>query len=257
MQASNRGVEAMEQADFARAEEFFGQALQLRPDDADARFYLGVIALRGQRPAVAVPHLRASALVDATRPDVHLNLARALYDQKRPEEALTALKTLFVLDPSHPNGHLLAARIALDLGQRKVADQALRAAILGDPGFAPAYQLLAQLYVDVGAFEAAREVLQEGLRFTPDAVELQEALGLCWLDLGKPERAKSVFAQAADHPRARPALFLNQAAALLQLGERDGAMRALRAYLIQAQGQGDEASVQAAAKVLIKLKSGK
>ena len=138
---------------------------------------------------------------------------------------------------------------------RKTADASLRAAIAGDPGFAPAYQLLAQIYTEVGAFDAARAVLQEGLRFAPASVELQEALGLAWIDLGQPAKAKEALTRAANMPRSRPAVHLNLASALLQLGEKDAAVDALKSFSIQSkgtQGQRDQ-QVQDAAQMVLRL----
>jgi len=254
VELSNQGVEALESDDFARAADLFQKAAKLRPNDADVQYYLGVIALHNEDANRALQHLALSAKADPRRPDVHLSLARALFASKRPEEALPPLRALFAIDPGHPNGHLLEARIALGAEDRETADKALRAAIAGDAGFAPAYLMLSHLYSDVGAFDAARDVLQEGLRFQPDAVELQEALGLAWLDLGRPDRAKVILAKACKHPRAKYAVNLNYAAALLQLGEKEDAMQALRTFILQSQGQGPDPAVPVAAKMLLKLR---
>ncbi len=254
--ASNQAVEALEHEDLTRAEKFLNEALLLRPTDAETLYYLGALQLKRNKPKDAADVLQRAVASDPQFADAWLNLAKARYDLHDAKGTLEAVQALLKLDPGHPNGHMLAARVAIDAKDRVTADKELRAAIAGDAGFAPAYVLLAQVYGDVEAFEAARDVLTEGQRFAPQSVEIQEALGLTWLDLGRPDRAKTVLAAAAAHPKARPGLHLNYASALLQLGEKDAAIQALRTFILQSQGtahQNDEA-VQTALRMLRHLK---
>lgn len=267
VELSNQGVQALQDQDYRRAEDRFREALKVSPNDADSLYYLGTIALRNGQFKDAADLLQKSIAQDPKRPDAHLSLAKSLYDDHRPDEAKKAVAALHALDAGHPQGHFLLARIALDSsggGQpdRKTADAALRAAIGGDPGFAPAYQLMAQLYTEVGAFDAARAVLQEGLRFSPNSVELQEGLGLAWIDLGQPAKAKEALTRASAMARARPAVFLNLASALLALGEKDAAIDALKTFIVQSQGttgqrgQRDQ-QVQDAADMILRLRGQK
>ncbi len=261
--ASNQAVDALEHEDFTRAETFLNEALRLRPTDAETLYYLGALQLKRDKPREAADVLQRAVVADPQFADAWLNLAKARYDLHDAKGTLDAVQSLLKLDPGHPNGHMLAARVALDqvnpagkAPDRVTADKELRAAIAGDPGFAPAYVLLAQVYGQVEAFEAARDVLMEGQRFVPQSVEIQEALGLCWLDMGRPDRAKTVLAAAAAHPKARPGVHLNYASALLQLGEKDAAIQALRTFILQSQGTAhqNDAAVQTAARMLRHLK---
>ncbi len=261
--ASNQAVEALEHEDYTRAETFLNEAQRLRPADAETLYYLGVLQLKRDKPKDAADALQRAVAADPTFADAWLNLAKARYELHDAKGTLDAVAALLKLDPGHPNGHMLAARVALDqvnpngaAPDRVTADKELRAAIAGDPGFAPAYVLLAQVYGQVEAFEAARDVLTEGQRFAPQSVEIQEALGLTWLDLGRPDRAKTVLAAAAAHPKARPGVHLNYASALLQLGEKDAAIQALRTFILQSQGTAhqNDAAVQTAVRMLRHLK---
>ena len=256
--ASNQAVDALEHDDLTRAEKFLNDAIALRPTDAETLYYMGALQLKREKPKDAADFLLRAVTADPTFVDAWLNLAKARYELNDSKGTLDAVQSLLKLDPGHPNGHMLAARVAIAQKDRVTADKELRAAIAGDAGFAPAYVLLAQVYGEVEAFEPARDVLMEGQRFAPQSVEIQEALGLTWLDLGRPDRAKTVLAAAAAHPKARPGLHLNYASALLQLGEKDAAAAALRAFILQSQGtkaQNDPA-VQTAARMLRHLKGG-
>ena len=256
--ASNQAVAALEHEDYTRAEKFLGEALQLRPTDADTLYYMGALQLKRDKAKEAAEFLQRAVTAEPTFADAWLNLAKARFELKDQKGTQDAVQALLKLDPGHPNAHMLAARQAIRQKDRVLADKELRAAIAGDAGFAPAYVLLAQVYGEVEAFEAARDVLTEGQRFAPQSVEIQEALGLTWLDLGRPDRAKTVLAAAAAHPKARPGLQLNYASALLQLGEKDAAAQALRAFILQSQGtpQQNSPAVETAARMLRHLKGG-
>lgn len=264
VELSNQGVQALQDQDYTRAEGLFRDAIKVRPGDADSLYYLGTIALRQGQFKDAIEHLQKSTEADPKRPDAFLSLAKALYEEHRGDEAKKAVAALHGLDAGHPQGHFLLARMALDntagaKPDKAGADVALRAAIAGDPGFGPAYQLLAQIYTEVGAFDAARAVLQEGLRFAPNSVELQEALGLAWIDLGQPAKAKEALSRASAMPRARPAVYLNLASALLALGEKDAAIEALKTFILQAQGTSGQRDqqVQDAAAMVLRLRGQK
>lgn len=264
--ASNQAVEALEHEDYARAEKFLDEALQIEPNDAEVLVYMGALKQRREQPKAAVEVLQKAVIADPKFMDAWLNLAKARFDLHDGKGTLEAVQGVLKIDAGQPNAHLLAARVALGQAElpsdatptrdRVTADKELRAAIAGDPGFAPAYVLLAQLYSEVEAFEAARDVLTEGQRFAPQSVEIQEALGLAWLDLGRPDRAKTVLAAAAAHPKARPGVHLNYASALLQLGEKDAAIQALRAFILQSQGTAkqNDAAVLTATRMLRHLK---
>lgn len=228
--------------------------LELDAEDADANYYLGFLLLRDGEANQALPYLKKATERDPARPEGHLDWARAHFETGDSDAALLALGPLFALDAGHPNGHYLAARVAKKKGDREQMDKALRAAIAGDPGFAAAYLMLAQLYAQVGAYKAGLEVLNEGLKFAPDEIGLQEALGLGWLDVGRPDRAREVFAIAVQNPRADWTTYLNHAAALLQLGEKELAAKELQRALLVGRGRGDKAALEGAAKMLMKLK---
>ncbi|MBM4344260.1 MAG: tetratricopeptide repeat protein [Deltaproteobacteria bacterium] len=257
VELSNQGIEALDAEDYSRADGLLKDALKIKPADADVRFYLGTIALRGGQFEDAIGHLSASLQGDPTRPEAHLSLAKAHYEHHQPKEALAALAELFKRDAGHPQGHFLAAKIARAAKDRALMDKALRNAIAGDVGFVPAFQLLSQLYVEVGAYEAARQVLQEGLRFNADAVELREALGLVMLDLGRPDRARQELEAASAMTRARPQVYFSLAGAQLQLGERAAAVTSLKAFLIQSQGvlAREDPLRQQAANMILKLRA--
>ncbi len=252
----NKGVLALNQSNYIFARGQFKKAVELSPNDSDANFYLGFLLLRDGNAKDARKHLETSMVGDARRPDGWLHHARACFQLGDYKASQESLKKLFAIDEFHPGGHYLWSRIAKKADKRDVQNQHLRAAIKGDPGFAAAFLSLGSLYGDVGAYEAALKVLQEGMRFSPGNIHLQQAYGLAWMDVGRPDRAKDVFAVAEKNPRADYTLHLNYAAALLQLGDKDKAVKQLERYLILGRTRAHKRELNAAARMLLKLKRG-
>jgi predicted Zn-dependent protease len=250
----NDAVEMLESGNSVQARGKLKAVLELNAEDPDANYYLGFLALRDGEPNEALPYLRKAVQRDPARPEGHLDLARALFETGEDQAALTALGPLFAIDPGHPSAHYLAARVAKKQGKREAVDKALRASIAGDPGYAASYLMLSQLYAEVGAYKAALDVLNEGLKFAPDDIALQEALGLGWLDVGRPDRAREVFAIAVQNARADWTTYLNHAAALLQVGDKDGAAKELQRALLVGRGRADKKALDGAARMLMKLK---
>ena len=253
----NRAVLALNNKNFSNARFHLNKAVEIGEvgrDDADVNYYLGFLALRSDDPKAAIKHLTVAAARDPKRPEAHLDLARAHEAVGAYRKAVAALDGLFAIDAGHPNGHLLAARLAERSKDRKTMDQALRAAIDGDPGFAPAYLMLSRLYNTVGANKACLDVLNEGLRFAPDDLGLQEELGLAWMELGFPDRAVDVFAVASRRAGADYSLHYNYAAALLQVGDRVKAVDQLRRYIMVGRGRASGAQLEAAARMILKLR---
>ncbi len=252
----NGAVVALESGNSTQARGKLLRVQALDPSDPDAAYYLGSLALHDGDSDGAERLLMLSLARDPLRPAAHLDLARARYARRDDKGALQAVQGLLALDPGHPDGHTLVGRIAARAGDRDSQDKALRAAIAGDAGHAAAYLLLSDLYSDVGANKAALDVLNEGLKFSPDDVGLQESLGIAWLGVGRPDRAAEVFAIAAQNPRADWTTHINHGAALVQIGDRAKAIDALQRGLLMGRGRGDKAALEAAARIVLKLRRG-
>ena len=258
VQHINDAVMSLNQANYLQARGHLKKAMAIKADDADANFYLGFIELRDGNIKEARAMFETSLATDPLRPDGWLHMARACFKLNDYKAAQSALKKLFALDEFHPDGHYLWATIAKKGGKRDVRDKHLRLAIKGDPGHSASFLSLGRLYSEIGAHEEGLKVLQEGMRFSPDNIYLQQAYGLAWLDVGRPDRAKDVFAVAEKNPKADYTLHLNYAAALLQLGDKERAIKQLERYLVLGRGRKNarKRDLNNAAKMLIKLKRG-
>jgi predicted Zn-dependent protease len=253
----NKAVAALNNHNYSNARRHLEKAHEMGEmgaNDPDVNYFLGFLLLREGKASQARKHLDIAVDGDPNRPDAHLHLARAYEKLGQDREAIASLKGLFALDRGHPNGHLLAARVAQRAGDRDSQDTALRSAIADEPGFAPAYLMLSRLYRRIGAYNESVAVLNEGLRFSPDDIALLEALGLTWMEIGRADRASDVFKVAAQHPAADYSLHYNHAAVLLELGEKNKAIKELRRFIAIGKGRANRAALREAARLLVKLR---
>lgn len=129
---------------FFKAEERCRRAIALKPDEADAHFWLGVaMGRRGQTQGI----LRSLFLVSPIR--------------KEMAEVLR-------IDPSHGGAHHVLGEIFRQLpgfagGDKEAAARELEEAIRVDPDHTSHYPALAKAYLSLGEKEKARAVLMKAL----------------------------------------------------------------------------------------------
>lgn len=79
----------------------FERAVELAPQDAEARIDLGFYLLTQGRTAEALPHLRSAAELRPDMADAHVVLGRALVQAGRFPEAISAFERALAIEPSH------------------------------------------------------------------------------------------------------------------------------------------------------------
>ncbi len=107
----NYGIALESCARYEEAAAALSRAVDLDPENAEARYNLGVVAERcgGSFDAVAASYRRAIAL-DPSRPEVHDSLAFALAQLGRDAEAVAAYRDSLALEPDNPSArHMIAA----------------------------------------------------------------------------------------------------------------------------------------------------
>jgi tetratricopeptide (TPR) repeat protein len=166
--------------------------VELRPDDADVRYLMGVaLARRGRTEAARLELERTLALApDHVR--AMLDLGRLAEMSGRPGEALTLYRRARVAAPRDP-----APRLRLLETEGAVVDRAERVALYrelaeiapGDP----------RVWVNLGTAEldhdpqAARDSFERAVRLAPDLVEARWGLALTLEQLGLAEAALEQF----------------------------------------------------------------
>ena len=210
---NNLGV-ALEQV--GRVQEAIGhwkRALQIRPDDAEAHNNLAIVLARTGRVQEAVGHWEQALRTDPGYAEAHNNLGIALKNLGRIPEAIEHYQQALRIKPDLVEAHENLAAALIQMGRVPEAvehyDQVLRM----KPDDAEAHNNLGSALTEAGKVREAIGQYEEALRLKPDYAEAQNNLAwqlatLAPADGGDPLRAVTFAKRACE-------LTGNQAAAYL------------------------------------------
>jgi tetratricopeptide (TPR) repeat protein len=145
-------------------------------------------------------------------------------------EDVKELKAVLALDPRSAEAHVLLGIAYSTQGSKDLKGEAIgefRQALDLDPALVPVHFYLAHLYLDLGRAARAKEELEAALMKAPGNPEFLALLGESERQLKNPTRAVEVTRQAlqADEAFAQARYYLGLA--LLDLGQRDEAIKEL------------------------------
>jgi tetratricopeptide (TPR) repeat protein len=196
---------AAERYDKARVE--FRNALQIAPNDSNARYVNGVVDEKLGNPREAAQFYQGAIDSDADNVQARTALGRLFLFAGVPERALDTIKPGLVKHPEDPG--LLTVRAAArtqlkDLnGALEDAEHAVQLA----PNSEDAVAVLAGIYKSRGDADKARSLLEGAIKQIPNTVDLRLALA-------------QLYATLSDEPRVE-ALLID----LTRLKPNDGAHR--------------------------------
>ncbi|HEV7716542.1 MAG TPA: tetratricopeptide repeat protein, partial [Steroidobacteraceae bacterium] len=171
-----RGQEFFTAGNYEKARVEFRNALQIMPNDADARYMNGRVAEKLNDLRTAVGMYQGAIDVNADHVQARANLGRLLVFAGAPARALEIVEPAF---PKHPDDADLltvrgAARTQLKDKAGALAD-AERAVKLA-PDNANAVALLASIYRQSGQGDRSIDLIKRTLDKTPGALELRQVL---------------------------------------------------------------------------------
>jgi tetratricopeptide (TPR) repeat protein len=192
----------------------FARVLEALPDDLHARFYQGLIALRGGDARTAFRELKAVIERGGRWGSAFFNLALALEQLGRVDGALLAVDEGLRLLPGHPPALLSRGIILAKVGRMGEAVEAFasyRAAVGEDDRPSAAYYAFAALAeAAIGRPERGKQLCEEGLRLYPHIAPLLLHAGALRERAGMQEEAEVFYRRAveeeADLAPARKAL---------------------------------------------------
>jgi tetratricopeptide (TPR) repeat protein len=198
----NLGVAFYRTAMLEEAESEFERVLQHDPDDASARHYLALIALRKGDASRAASRLTALLESGGPRLGVYLNLAYALRRQRRFKDAARILLEARQIAPTDPRVRLGEA------GNTLFGGDAARAAIqlseyrrMLDPDVVPPatyYYCAGLAEILVGRLDRAAAMIDEGLGAHPASAPLLLLAGNLAERRADMEAAELSYQQAAE-----------------------------------------------------------
>lgn len=236
----------------AKALEYFQQAVELAERLEDAQFqswcYNGLgdayVGMRYHDEAVAA-YQRALTL-DTTSAYSYMSLGCVYGDLlNRPQEAIAAYQR--ALELGGLNAHLVSivhcglGNVHYALGNEKAAIAAYQRAVEADPGFLSPHDNLGVIAMKRHEFPTARRHFEERIRLRPQhSLGAYVALGIMARHEGAPNSEPHFRRALGSFEAARQArydtlagLLEKKALALIGLGRREEALRALREMLAQ------------------------
>lgn len=209
-----RGQEYLQEGNFDKARVEFRNALQIAPNDPQARFMHGQSLERLGNLREAAGMYQAAIDVDADHAAARANLARMFVFAGAPERALEYVEPGLVKNPDHAD--LLTSRAAarLQLKDPGGATEDARRALVIDPANDNAAALLASIYRQEGRIEDAIALVNSAIERSPNSTDLRQVLATLYSGNGDAERAeaqlRSIVALKPDelHNRYQLAIFL-------------------------------------------------
>jgi tetratricopeptide (TPR) repeat protein len=223
-----RGREYFAAESFEKARVEFSNALQITPDDAEARYMSGRVAEKLGDVRGALGAYQAAVDANPEHVAARTNLGRVFVFAGAPDRAMEVIEPALVRHPD--NADLLtvrgAARVQLK-DSKGAVDDAERAVKL-EPANEGAVALLASLYRQSADPARAVELLTNSIAGQPQSVDLRLVLASMYLGASDRELAVAQFEEVVRLKPRVPAYRLQLALLLTGAGKVDEAERVLQ-----------------------------
>jgi tetratricopeptide (TPR) repeat protein len=221
--------------------EYAEAEILLRPlaaiPDADALQLLGIMrGLQGQFAEAEHFYLQSLQL-KPNQPQVQHNLGNLLRSQGRVDEAIAALREAIRLKPNYAEAHLSLALACSAKGDHLEAEKICRQALRLQPNYILAKQCLAAELNDLDrpaeAERLLRQVLTLGVSDSTQAAALELNLGVALNKQGRHREALGLFEAAQQKMPELPLADYNRAVALQHVGRLEEAADCYRRAIMQ------------------------
>ncbi len=183
------GWVAHQQHEFEEAVERYQQYLGLKPDDAEARYTLGLALEELQRWEDAIKAYQHVLTISADDVVTIVKLANAFHTLNRWPKSIALYEQALALQPDNVLVHRHLGASLQKSGQMKKAIKCFEQALRLRPDYVDARIKLAQVLRELGRAEEALAQLEKVIDLRPDETEAHIILALTLRELGQAERA--------------------------------------------------------------------
>src|SRR6266513_1469745 len=219
------GAALAEQGKGAEAIEHYRTALRLKPDYAEAHFNWGITLAAQGKPAEAIEHYRMALHLKPDYAQAHNNWGTTLAQQGKLAEAIDHYQQALQIKPNHADVHNNIGAALAKQGKVAEAIEHYRIALRLKPDHAVAHFDWGLALAQQGKLAEAIEHYQTALRLKPDYADAHNNWGAALAQQGKVAEAIAHYQQALqirpDHAEARANLL--QAQRALEMGKEDAA----------------------------------
>ncbi len=180
------------------AEALYRRLLQLVPEDANTRHFLGMLLYQRGRPEdrdEAIRLMVESVQADPTVAAWHNNLGNALLDSHEHEAAARAYERCIELDPGNVEARGNLGCLLRGLGRIAEAEAAFKEALALNPNVSNVHANYAMLLAGAKRIPEAQQHYLLSLELQPVNPVVHKLLGVMYAQTGQLEKAASIFRQ--------------------------------------------------------------
>jgi len=213
------GTSLAQDGRYDEADQAFGEALRIRPDDQETYNAWGIALAQQKRFSEAESHYTAALRIDPEYADVHYNMGLLLAAEGRFSEAIGHFYGALRLQPSQPGIYLGLGKAYAGSGDFAKALGFYNHALLLDPDNAEIQMMIGLSYGMQGNIEECITWLNKALVLRPAYAEAHYNLGVALAKTGKLDEGIRHFREAL---RIKPGLEEAQKALDMALKRKAG-----------------------------------
>jgi len=225
------GVALFQLGYLEQAADSFRQVVASRPDDPDAYYNLGTLALRRNDFAEARQYLEQTLKLRPAYPEAWNNLGMMAAQQGRLEEAVQNFQQSLALRPTYAVALLNLGNVYRRLQNFGKSEESLHRAFDIQPDDPEVNYSLGMLYAQQDQMEKAAEFLQKAIALRPDYPEALNNLGVLYVREQSYSRAEEEFRIGIRVAPNYDQSYLNLARLYAMQGDKDKAREVLQDLL--------------------------
>lgn len=162
------GYDHQKRGDLAEAERLYDRILEHDPGDADALFFLGIIAMNDGREARAADLFQRAICARPNDPVFWSSLGSACYLLRRLEQGAAVCRRAIALQPENTDSLNNLAAMLAEAGSAEEAREIMEQLVASGRGLAHAYFNLGGVYRDYGRLDEAVAACRKGVELNPN-----------------------------------------------------------------------------------------
>ena len=224
MAHNNLGNVLLQEGRTDEAIALFQQALQIKPDYADAYYNLGNALLHETKVDDAIALYRRALQLNPDYAKAHINLGNALILEGKMDEAMDHYQQALQITPNDAEAHIDLGNALLQKGKADEAIAHFRQALQINPDYAEACYDLGNALLQEGKTDEAMANYEQAVQVDPNYAEAQNNLGEVLLRKGSVDEAITRFQKAVDINPGYADAYFNLGVALSKTGNVDDAI---------------------------------